>query len=116
MSKRRSESLRAFKNDMLVLRFLFWAVTVVWYTRVVKIELESRSVDMFILGIVIWVISLFLLLFLTYVSIVPFKFPQLRRIGERFDPTTCDFITEVIYFASLFMFIGGAVLIMWHCH
>ena len=82
----------------------------------VKIELESYSVDMFILGIVIWVISLFLLLFLTYVSIAPFKFPQSRRIGERFSSTTCDFIIEAIYFASLFMFIGGAVLIMWYCH
>ena len=82
----------------------------------VKIELESYSADMFILGIVVWVISLFLLLFFTYVSIAPFKFPQLRRIGERFNPKTCDFIIEVIYFVSLFMFIGGAVLIMWYCH
>ena len=81
----------------------------------VKIELESCSVDMFILGIVVWVISLFLLLFLTYFSIAPFKFPQLRRMGERFSSKTCDFIIEAVYFASLFMFIGGAVLIMWHC-
>lgn len=82
---------------------------------IVKIELESCSVDMFILGIVIWVISLFLLLFLTYFSIVPFKFPQLRRMGERFSSKTCDFVIEATYFASLFMFIGGAVLIMWYC-
>lgn len=82
---------------------------------IVKIELESCGVGMFVLGIVIWVISLFLLLFLTYVSIVPFKFPQLRRIGERFSSTTCDFIIEAVYFVSLFMFIGGAVLIMWYC-
>ena len=83
---------------------------------IVKIELESCSVDMFILGIVVWVISLFLLLSLTYVSIVPFKFPQLQRMRERFSSKICDFITEVIYFASLFMFIGGAVLIMWYCY
>ena len=83
---------------------------------IVKIELESCSVDMFILGIVTWAISLFLLLFLTYASIAPFKLPQLRRMGARFSSTTCDFIIEAIYFASLFMFIGGAVLIMWYCH
>ena len=82
---------------------------------IVKIELESRSVNMFILGIIIWLISLFLLLFLTYFSIAPFKFPQLRRMGERFSSKTCDFIIEAVYFASLFMFIGGAVLIMWYC-
>ena len=82
---------------------------------IVKIELESRSVNMFILGIIIWLISLFLLLFLTYFSIAPFTFPQLRRMGERFSSKTCDFIIEAVYFASLFMFIGGAVLIMWYC-
>ena len=82
---------------------------------IVKIELESRSVNMFILGIVVWVISLFLLLFLTYFSIAPFKFPQLRRMGERFSSKTCDFVIETTYFVSLFMFIGGATLIMWYC-
>ena len=82
---------------------------------IVKIELESYGIDLFILGGVIWVISLFLFLFLTYFSIVPFKFPQIRRMCERFDPKTCDFIIEAIYFASLFMFIGGAVLILWYC-
>lgn len=82
---------------------------------IVKTELESCGAGMFILGIIIWLISLFLLLFLTYFSIAPFKFPQLRRMGERFSSKTCDFIIEAVYFASLFMFIGGAVLVMWHC-
>lgn len=81
----------------------------------VKIELESCGIDLFILGGVIWVISLFLLLFLTYFSIAPFKFPQIRRMCERFSPKTCDFIIEAIYFASLLMFIGGAALILWYC-
>lgn len=83
--------------------------------KIVKIELESYGIDLFILGGVIWAISLFLLLFLTYFSIAPFRFSQLRRMGERFNPKTCDFIIEVVYFVSLFMFIGGAALILWYC-
>lgn len=82
-----------------------WVLYVI--LEIVKIELESRGIDLFILGVIVGLTGMFLLAFIVFACHMPFMFPWWENMYKRVGPKVYGFIVQAIGITSAIMLIGS---------